>query len=226
MNELSLQQQINEMNQKLDLVLDHINQQRLKSEAIEDLVSDLSIVGKDVYTSAVADLEEHSVEIDPEEIKKIGIRLLRNVNNFSQLLAFFESMSDLLKDVQPIANELILDFTKRMHEFEQKGYFDFLSGSAGIVDNVITHFSKEDISLLSENVVPILETIKGITQPEVLSAMNNAVTVFKSMDMNNIPEYSIFKAMKELRTPEMKKGLGFMIVFLKNLSRSNITNNN
>jgi len=76
--------------------------------------------------------------------------------------------------------------------------------------------------MLSENIVPIIETVKGLTQPDVLSAMNNAVTVFKSMDVNDIPEYSIFKAMREMRSPEMRRGIGFMMVFLKNLSKSNI----
>jgi uncharacterized protein YjgD (DUF1641 family) len=56
-----------------------------------------------------------------------------------------------------------------------------------------------------------------MTQPDVLEAMNNAVKVYKSIDTENIQEYSIWKAMKELRSPEMKKGLGFMITFLKNL---------
>jgi len=225
MKEENIQQQINEINQKLDLVLNHINQQRLKSETIEDLVSDLSIIGKDVYNTTVADLEEHSVEIDPDEVKIFLIRLLKNVNNFSQLLGFFESMNDLLKDMQPIGNEIIIDMTRKMHELEQKGYFDFLRESARIADNIVTHFAVEDVKLLADNVVPILETVKSLTQPDVMSAMNNAIAVFKSMDVNDIPEYSIFKAMRELRTPEMKKGIGFMVVFLKNLSNANITSN-
>ena len=53
----------------------------------------------------------------------------------------------------------------------------------------------------------------------MLGAINNAITVFKNMDVENIPEYSIFKAVKELRTPEMKKGIGFIITFLKNMSK-------
>jgi len=134
-------------------------------------------------------------------------------------------MNDLLKDVQPIANEMIIDMTGKMNELEKKGYFDFLRSTAKVVDNVITHFSAEDVELLADNVVSILETVKSLTQPDVMSAMNNAVTVFKSMDVDNIPEYSIFKAMRELRTPEMKKGLGFMIVFLKNLSKAHTSSN-
>ncbi len=222
MKEENIQQQINEINRKLDLVLEHINQQRLKSETVEDLISDLSIIGKDVYDTTVSNLEEHSVEIDPDEVKIFLIKLLKNVNNFSKLLVFFESMNDLLKDLQPIGNEIIIDMTRKMNELEQKGYFGFLRQSAKIVDNSVTHFAVEDAKMLADSVVPILETIKNLTQPDVMSAMNNAITIFKSMDVNDIPEYSIFKAMRELRTPEMKKGIGFIVVFLKNLSKANI----
>jgi uncharacterized protein YjgD (DUF1641 family) len=67
-----------------------------------------------------------------------------------------------------------------------------------------------------------MDTLKNSTQPEMLQAMNNAVNVFQKLEVDDIPEYSIWKAMKEMRSPEMKKGIGFMISFLKNLSNENI----
>ncbi len=48
MEEKSMQIQITELNQKVDLLLEYVNEQRLKTNQLEDLVSDLSIVGKDV----------------------------------------------------------------------------------------------------------------------------------------------------------------------------------
>ena len=80
-------------------------------------------------------------------------------------------------------------------------------------------YAVQDVRELAENIVTILETVKGMTQPDMLLALDNGVKVYKSLDTHNIPEYSVWKAMKELRTPEMKKGMGFMITFLKNLSK-------
>lgn len=219
MSEVNVQTQINEINQKLDLLLDYVNQQRLKADVVEDLISDLSIVGKDVYDSTVTELENHSVEIDPDAVKIFLVKLLKNVNNFSKLLEFFESMNDLLLDVKPIANELLIDLTKKMHDFEKKGYFEFLKASVEIIDNVVAHFSTEDVKLLADNAVVILETVKGLTQPDMLKAINNATTVFKTIETENVPEYTLMKAFKEMRSPEMRKGLGFMITFLKNLNK-------
>jgi uncharacterized protein YjgD (DUF1641 family) len=43
--------------------------------------------------------------------------------------------------------------------------------------------------------------------------------------MNTIEEMTIWKALRELRSQEMKKGLGFMIQFMKNLAADKNINN-
>ena len=134
------------------------------------------------------------------------------------MIDLMESMTDLAKDVTPIANEVIIDGTRKLHEFEQKGYFEFLGEIGQIVDNIVTHYSKEDMRALADNIVTIMETIKNLTQPEMLSSVNNAVKIFASMDIDEAPSYSIFKLMREMNQPEMKKALGFFVMFMKNLN--------
>jgi len=218
--EENVQIQINEINRKLDLVLEHVNQQRLKTEAVEDLVADVSIIGKEVYNSTVHELELQNVEFDMDEVKILLIKLVKNVGNFRKGMEMLESVSDLMKDLGPIANEVIIDFTKKMHEFDQKGYFEFFGEAFNIMDNIVTHYSREDVRALADNVITILDTIKNLTQPEMLGALNNGVQVFSKIETENIPEYSLWKAMKELRSPEMQKGLGFIITFMKNLAKT------
>ncbi len=215
----ALQQQINDINRKLDLLLDYMHEQKLKSSAVDDLVSDLSIIGKDVYDTAVVELETRQVTMDPDEIKLLMIKLVKNVPTFIQMIDMLESMMDLVKDATPMVNEIIIDFTKKLHEFEQKGYFEFAREAGKVVDKVVTHYSPKDINDLSDNVVTILDTVKNLTQPDMLKAINNALRVFNSMEMDKLPEYSIWRVMKEMNSPEMKKGMAFMVTFLKNLSK-------
>ena len=217
---MSTQEQIDQINSKLDVLLDYVNQQRLKSETVEDLISDVSIIGKDIYDSTVMELENQAVEIDPDGLRILAVKLLKNISNFTMVIEMFESLTDLSKDALPIVNEMIIDGTKKLNEFEQKGYFDFIEESGKIIDNVVTHFGTEDVKLLADNVVGILETVKSLTQPEMLSAMNNAVKVFGSMDTGEIPEYSVWKLMREMRSPEMKRGLGFMVTLMKKMSKT------
>jgi len=213
-------QQIAELNQKVDTILEYINQQRLKSQALDDLIADASIIGKDAYDSTVKALDAHEVVLDPDQLTELGIRLAQNIGNFNSILDTMGSVMDLAKDVGPIANEVIIDTTKKLHEFEQKGYFEFLKEFGAVIDNIVTHYGVDDVRLLADNVVAILDSLKNLTQPEMLKSINTAVKVFSIMEMDQIPEYSIFRVMREINRPEMKKAWGFLHTFLINMAKS------
>jgi len=214
--------QIEELNQKVDTILEYVNQQRLKSQAVDDLVADVSIIGKDAYDSTVKALDEHEVVLDPDQLRELAIRAAQNVGNFNTLLDTMGSVMDLMKDVGPIANEVIIDTTKKLHEFEQKGYFEFLKEFGGVIDNVVGHYDVSDVRMLADNVVAIMDTVKNLTQPDVLKSIDTAVKVFSNMETENVPEYSIFRVMREINKPEMKKAWGFLFTFLKNMTKNNI----
>lgn len=218
------EKQIAALNQKVDTILEYVNQQRLKSQAVDDLIQDASLIGKDVYDSTVKALDEHEVVLDPDQLKELGIRMAQNVGNFNSMLDTLGSVMDLMRDVGPIANEVIIDATKKLHELEQKGYFEFMIEFGRIIDNIVTHYGAEDARMLADNVVAILDTVQNLTQPDMLRSVDNAVKVFANLETENIPEYSIFKVMRELNKPYMKKSLGVFITFMKNFSQNNFNN--
>ena len=222
MDDKALQVQISELNAKVDLLLEHVNEQRLKTNQLEDLVSDISIVGKDMYDTAVVELENRQVELDPEQLKGMGLRILRNIGNFRDLLITFESMADLVKDVTPIVNETIMDFTDKLDEFDRKGYFEFLRESGNVLDKIITKVSAEDLKQLAENIDPMMEILKALGRPEVIQGMKNATQALAETSTQKVPEVSVFRMMRELNKPEMKKALGFMVTLMKNFSKQQL----
>lgn len=221
MNNQEIQTQFNEINKKLDLVLEEVYSQKQSRQTMEDLVTDVSLIGTDVFKATVTELDNAGIEVDGEAIKQLVFKFIRNIGTINELFEMLESATDLMKDVTPIIHQVGLDGINKMNELEQKGYFDFIIELGRIADTVVTHFSVEDLKLLSENIVTIMETVKSLTQPDMLRALNNGITVYKNLDTENIPEYSMWKALRELNSPEMKKGLGFMITFLKNIAKDN-----
>ncbi len=135
MDEKKLTDKMEEMEKKLDLVLEYVTEQRNKSEVVEDLISDLSLIGKEVYNNSVAELEKQSVEIDPDQLSELVISLLKNIGNFNRTMTLLTSM------------------TEKEH----------------------------------------------------------------------IPEYSLWKVVREMNSPEMKSAMGFMITFMKKFSQLNNT---
>lgn len=182
----NVHEQISQLNQKVDLLLEYVNEQRLKSETIEDLVSDVSIISRDAFTSVVDELDKQGIELNVDDIKILVYKLMRNINNFSQVMDMFESITDLLKDAGPMINEMGVDFTYKLNEFEQKGYFDLFKQLTLIMDNAVIAYHKSDF------------------------------------DPNK--KYSLFKLMREFNSPEVKRTLGFLLEFIKNLSKETISN--
>jgi len=135
------------------------------------------------------------------------------------MFEMMESVNDLAKDVSPILHQMGLDGIHMMNEFEQKGYFEFMKETMNIFDNVVAHFSAEDVKLLADNVVTILETVKNLTQPDMLKAINSGLIVYKSIEIEDVEEYSMWKAIRAMNSKEMKRGIGFMITFLQNIAK-------
>ena len=222
MAEKDLQKQIDEMNLKLDAILECATEQKHRSGRIDDLMADMNIITKDAFRTTVEELENQGVELNWDDLKFLAFKFLKNIDKFTWVMDTFESVYDLMQDMGPVVREVIIDTIRKMAEMEKKGYFEFFTELTRAMDTVVEHYSGEDVRLLADNIVTIMDTLKNLTQPEMLLAMNNAVNVFQKLEVENIPEYSLWKAMNEMRSPEMKKGIGFMISFLKNLSNENV----
>jgi len=219
MSEEIIQAQIDAINHKLDLVLEEIYAQREIRQSMLDLADDAYIIGKDVFKNTVIQLDKAGVEVDSEVLAGVGLKLIRNIGNISEFLEVLESVNDFLKDVSPIVHQVGLDAISKLNELEQRGYIDFFRELSKSLDNIVTHFKAEDVKALSDNIVFIMETVRNLTQPEMLKAFNNALAIYKNLDTENIEEYSILKAFMELRKPEMRRGIGFIITFLKRLNQ-------
>ena len=214
----NIQAQIDQINIKLDIILEEIELQKKRRLEVEDLKDDLMRVGKDLYQTAVEELDQIHDHVSTRDILHFGKYMLRNVNTISKVVQQLESTKDFLNDAAPLIREYIVDFMAKMDEFDRRGYFEFIKESQNIVDKVVISFSKEDVKALGDNIVTILNTIKNLTQPDMLQAINNALNVYKILDIEVGDKVSLFSILKEMNSPEVRKGLVFALRFLKSLA--------
>lgn len=217
MIEKDTNQQIAELNQKVDVLLEYVNQQRLSTQAVQDLINDASIIGKDVYDSTVEELDKRQVELKPEELTELGVSFLRNINNFNVMMSGFESVIDLGKDLTPIITESILDFTKLLADFEAKGYFEFFKKMAEIGDEMVTQVTLEDLEQVRKNLPEMIQIIKKISDEKTLKLANRALDSMDKVDLENPPEMGIWSLMRSLNDPGMKKSLGLVVSISNNM---------
>jgi len=220
----SLQKQLDTIQESLDQINKELGIQWQHYLVWSELQQDLGHLARDFFHSPTSELQEIEPQIKSGESILLMKAVLRNISTFRKLLEQLESFQELLSDGAPLARELFQDTVQYFNLFEQQGYFDFLRELLRVGHQVMTHFSPEDVRLLADNIVTILETIKSLTQPEMLTALNNGVNVYRNLGTKNIEEYSLWKAFRELNSPELKRGIGFLMAFLKNIAQENGNN--
>jgi uncharacterized protein YjgD (DUF1641 family) len=128
-----------------------------------------------------------------------------------------EMVMELGQDLMPMANGIIHLTSDRLQEFERDGTLDFVREGIGVLRNVSTAFTPEDVRLLGENIVHILMTVRNLTQPEVLDLADRATSTLKARTAP--APVGTLGLLRAMRDPEVKRGTGVLLELLRSLGR-------
>jgi uncharacterized protein YjgD (DUF1641 family) len=123
-----------------------------------------------------------------------------------------ESLEDLREDLWPMVEGMSHSVTRTLHELDRAGAIGFARESVKVAERVATSFDEDDVRQLGENVVTILRTVQGLTQPEVLDMAERSVAALRADDSHDEP--GLFRA---LRDPEVRRGMRRMLRVLREL---------
>lgn len=184
-------------------------------EARAELMRDLTPIVNDGFRIAVEQLEEVQEYVDLGDLLRIVKRLLRNGRNIETMLDQLESVMDLVRTVGPLTNQAFEKATDLLQQAERKGYFAFAQGGMKIADNVVTSFSEEDVRHLGDNVVLILNTVKDMTQPEVMGLVRSIVSDVEVEVTKPVTSTSLLSLLGQMRDPDVRRGLALTMRILR-----------
>ena len=220
MAEQNIQEQITIINQKLDMILENIQQQQRKREEFDDLVQDVNIVAKDAFRQSVILLDKAQVELDSCGISCLIIKILQNLDTFHDMLEMMESARDFMKDVTPVLHQMGLDAVNKMNELDQKGYFEFIKTLGRLMDKLIQTIQPEDIWRLEENMDNLGSIFYNLTDPAFISTINKATHALATIKINDqLDNKSIWKLIKEMRSPEVRKSVSYSLRLIKAINQ-------
>ena len=148
-------------------------------------------------------------------------RLAESAEVLDATLAQLQSAHGLVEDIMPLAGDAFLAITERLADLEQRGYFTFAREGLGVLDQVVTTYDEDDIRALGDNIVVILDTVKQMTQPEVMTMLSRTVD---SIEHAEIESGSLFKIARQMRDPEVKRGLARLLGMLRTMGAQEPTN--
>jgi uncharacterized protein YjgD (DUF1641 family) len=204
---------------KLDLITEYIESERRHRREMQELKDDLAVVGKDLFQAAVVELDEVAAHFDSRDLLRLVKKLLRNTRHLNRMLDQMSSTADFFEDMKPIGKQMFQELLETLDELDRKGYFTFFREMVGVLDEVVTSYSVEDVRALRENIVSILNTVKSMTQPDMLSSINNAAGFFRKMDIVVQKDVSLTMLIKQMGDPEVRRGIYFLLQFAKSMAQ-------
>ena len=215
--ELSVDARLDLLTEQVALIAEEMRQQRIQRERWTDLVSDSAPVVSGAFDMVSRELESLSDDVTVEDAVQLARTMARAVPTMEALLRQMESLSALGEEIVPLGAPAMATLTSTLQELEDKGYFVFAKGGAEIVDKVVTSFTEDDIDALGDNVVLILNTVKEMTQPEVMTLLQRTALTAQDVDDEFAEAPSTFALLKQMRDPQTRRGLGRVMTMLRTI---------
>jgi uncharacterized protein YjgD (DUF1641 family) len=210
-----------ELTQKIDMLAEQVayltEQARMAEQARqsrEELMETMLPVAKDAMRLASEQMEEVQEYLDPEDLVRMLKKLVRHGPQIEMLVDQLDSLTDMLDVARPMLREGVDKATAMAGEFEKKGYFTFAQGGIRMMDNVVTSFGEDDVNRLGDNIVLILNTVKDMTQPEIMNFLRNTLLV-ASKEVEKPVSTSFLDLYRQMQDPAVRRGLALTMRVLK-----------
>jgi len=205
-----LERKIDALTEQVQFLTEEAVAQARRRRALEELQADLTPIAMQAIEQTAYTLD--GVNIDPSALLQLAVRVAENAETLDKAMVQLQSMAELATDVMPIVNQGIAKLIDMADELERRGYFEFVEAGVGVVDRIVTGYSKEDVEALGDNIVDMLDIVKDLTQPEMLAVADRLLDVVarqqqvESLEPQDPP--SLLGLVKLMRDPEVRRGLG------------------
>ena len=219
-----LEDKLDVMSTQLDIVVSELLEQRMRREQWAELVTDATPLAGEALAIASRELEDVQDWVQPEDMLRLLRRIVRNTNNIEEAISKYESAMEFIDDVGPLTSGAFLKVLELFEEYEQRGYFEFATAGLGVVDRIVTNYTKEDVEALGDNVVHMLDILKDLTQPEMLSVAQRLLDVVQRQQevaaLEPADPPSLLALAGKMRDPDVRMGMARALNTFKAVSAS------
>ena len=131
----------------------------------------------------------------------------------------WEVLDELVRDATPVMRQFMGTATGRLDALPLARYGAFAGAGIGVVDRVVGAFGPEDVEALGENVVLMLQTLRAMTQPEILGLLRQTAAWAHEHPAPAEPP-SLLALAGRMRRPEVRAGLDRMLSLVEGAVQS------
>lgn len=145
--------------------------------------------------------------------------LAAKVDALSAQVAFLverqKKQEELFAEMTPILKEVLSTATTRLDDLEKRGYFAFGREAIAVGQRVVEGYGPEDVRAFGDAIVSILDTVRALTQPEVLAVAAEAGKVLEGA--NEVQPLGIVGMVRSTSNDDVQKGMAVMMEILRHV---------
>ena len=212
----TIEDRLDQMALQLEVLTHEAMRQRAARERWSELTEIMTPIASQAMNTLSKELDD--LEVSTDDVLGFAKTLASTLPTLERLLAQLATFSELVEVAAPMAKPVMDSATERLAILDERGYFDIGRSGLGVIDRVVTSFTDEDVEALGDNIVLILQTVREMTQPEVMQMLQRTFTTVQNEEHVEPAEPpGAFALLKEMRQPEVRRGLSKALHMLRSL---------
>ncbi|MEZ4399822.1 MAG: TusE/DsrC/DsvC family sulfur relay protein [Kofleriaceae bacterium] len=147
------------------------------------------------------------------ELQTITARLDALTAQVELLVEHERRRGELYDELVPIGRVAMTAAITRLGQLEADGTLAFVRELGGIGQRVLAHFSPADVRQLGDAAVTILETVRSLTQPDVMRVAADAGDAIH--DAEATKPLGLFGMMRATKDADVQRGMALMVEVLR-----------
>ena len=148
--------------------------------------------------------------------------VVRRLDALSAQVAFLvekqQGRADLYDELAPVLRGMMSTATAKLDAVEKRGWFELGGALAEVAERILDHYSAADVRALGDAVVTILDTVRVLTQPQVLSLVSEAGTVLQHAD--EATPLGLVGMIRASHNDDVRKGMAVLMDVLRHVGRA------
>lgn len=159
-------------------------------------------------------MQTHTANVNDAMMEKLAAMQAQ----MAYLVERQKKQEEMISEFMPIVKEMMGTATVTLDGWDKKGYFQFFNALGGVGERILTSYSAEDVRQLGDAVVNILNTVRALTQPQVLGVLGQAANVLE--DAQQVQPLGLVGMVRASKDEEVQKGMAVLMELLRHVGRA------
>lgn len=212
----TVEERLDVLSAHVDELVTEMRRQREVREQWAELAQEMAPVARSAMELASTELEDLSADVTVDDAVALARTTVRSLPKLHSLLLQLGSLTDLGTELTSLAGAGMSSVSDTLAVAEERGYFVVARHGARMVDRVVSSLDEPDLDAFGESLDAIVATLKQLAQPGPTALLRRSGSALAHLDDDAAaPPPSAFDLVRQLRDPQLRRGLGRLLTVLR-----------